>query len=451
MNNAQPLTTRLCIGYGIGTIGISILLNTITTFFPTLMATVLGQSTALAGLLLTGSKLYDMAADMVIGTMSDRTRSRWGRRKPYMFAGLLISVVSLLMIFLPPAVVGATLVLYMALALVIYSTGYSLFAIPYIAMAGEMTDDYHERTRLFSFRVFCMSIGQILSVAGVAALIDIGGGGRSGYALMGSAMAALVGLSMALCLIGVRTARAVERVKPPVDMPLGRRIALLTSNRPLLDLMGAKFLQYISIAVFSGVKVLFLLNVLGVGYAGVIHLALAQNIAGALSTPLWAMVGKRIGKRPTYLIGVTILALTYMSWAVAEPGIAMPEIWLRGALAGIGGNCMVLMSISMLPDVMEYDRIRSGGLRREGIFSGFYAIVEKFGYAIGPAVSGVVLAVAGYVPTTNGALIQQSAEVLRGLYIAAAGIPAALLVFSAILIWRYQLTEEKLRATRAVE
>ena len=450
MTAAQPLTTRLCIGYGIGTIGISILLNTITTFFPTLMATVLGQSTALAGLLLTGSKLYDMVADMVIGTASDGTKSRWGRRKPYMLAGAIISVASLLMIFLPPQIVGTALILYMALALVIYSTGYSLFAIPYIAMAGEMTDDYHERTRLFSYRVFCLSVGQVLAVAGVAALIEIGGGGRSGYALMGGAMAALVGISMGLCLIGVRTARAVDRVVAPLDMPLARRMALIVSNRPLVKLMGAKLLQYISIAVFSGVKVLFMLNVLGVGYAGIIHLALAQNIAGAVSTPIWAMLGRRLGKRNTYLIGVVILTLTYLSWGLAEKGISNPEIWWRGALAGIGGTGMVLMSISMLPDVMEYDRIRSGGLRREGVFSSFYAIVEKFGYAIGPAISGMMLAIAGYVPTTNGALIVQSAEVVRGLYMVAALIPSSLLVFSGILIWRYELTEAKLRATRAV-
>lgn len=343
------------------------------------------------------------------------------------------------------------LIIYMAVALVIYSTGYSLFAVPYIAMAGEMTDDYHERTRLFAYRVFFISVGQILSVAGVAALIEWGGGGRSGYALMGAAMAGLIGLSMVLCLVGTRTARAAERVLPAADMPLARRLALVASNRPLVKLITAKFLQYVSIAIFSGVKVLFMLNVLGVGYGGIIHLALSQNIAGALSTPLWAMLGRRVGKRNAYLLGVIILTLTYVSWGFAEQGLTNAEIWMRGASAGIGGTGMVLMSISMLPDVMEYDRIRSGGLRREGMLSGFYAIVEKFGYAVGPAIAGMVLALAGYVPTTDGALIAQSAEVVRGFYIAAAVLPASLLVLSAFVIWRYELTEEALRGARLQE
>lgn len=445
---SERLSTGLCISYGFGTIGVAILLNSVSTFFPTLMSTVLGQSTALAGLLLTLSKLYDMIADLVIGATSDRTRSRWGRRRPFMLAGLVIASASLLMLFIPPAIVGPALIAYMAVALVIYSTGYSLFAVPYVAMAGEMTDDYHARTRLFSFRVFFMAIGQIAAVAGSAWLIERGGGGASGYAVMGVALAVAVAISMGVTLLGTGKARRADYVAPSVTMPFRERAGLILANRPLVLLMSAKFLQYVSIAVFSGTKILFMLNVLKLGYGGAIQLATSQNIAGAIAVPIWVIVGRRLGKRVSYLIGIVILSGTYLSWALATPGMSNPEIWLRGVFAGVGSTGMVLMSISMLPDTMEYDRLKSGGLRREGIFSSFYATVEKFGFAIGPAIIGGILALSGYIPTTGGALIAQPAAVVQALYWGAAGIPALLLVGSGLLIWNYDLDETRLLAMR---
>lgn len=445
LDGEARLSLKLCLSFGIGSVGISILLNTIATFFPTFMATILGQSTGLAGLLLTLSKLYDIGADLLIGAASDRTRSRWGRRRPYMFVGMITAALSFLMIFFSPMIVGTALILYMGVALVIYSTGYSLFAVPYIAMAGEMTDSYHERTRLFSYRVFFIAIGQTLSVAGTAALIEWAGGGRQGYGIMGAAMAALVFLTMFLSFLGTRTARQAQYYEPPVPIPLRAKLRLLGENRPLVLLMGAKFAQYISIAIFSGTKLLFMLNVLKVGYEGIIHLALAQNIAGAIATPLFVKLGRRLGKRVTYLISITLLAIAYMSWGLVEPNPSNWEIWWRGALAGVGGTGMTLMSISMLPDTMEYDRRRSGGLRREGIFSSLYAIVEKLGYALGPLIIGAYLSLAGYISTTDGALVQQPFEVIRALYFGAAAIPALLLGISAALIWYYTLDERTLR------
>ena len=84
------LSVALCLSFGMGTVGTAILLNTVTTFFPALMATVLGRSTALAGLLLTVSKLYDIGADLAIGAVSDRTQSRWGRRRPFLLIGAVV-------------------------------------------------------------------------------------------------------------------------------------------------------------------------------------------------------------------------------------------------------------------------------------------------------------------------------------------------------------------------
>jgi GPH family glycoside/pentoside/hexuronide:cation symporter len=445
--NANRLPLGLCLGFGVGSFGIAILLNTVTIYFPVLMTTVLGKSAALAGMLLTVSKLYDVAADIVIGMASDRTRTRWGRRRPFMLAGTIISALSFLLLFSPPELADAGLTLWMMFALVVYSTGYALFTVPYIAMSGEMTDGYHERTRLLSFRAFFVSLGQIFSAAGTAALIGWFGGGTTGYAWMGAVSAIALSISMMICFFSTGRARVIEH-ESGVKVSRGEALRALGTNAPFLLLMSIKITQYMAIAVITTTKLLFLLNVLKIGYEGLAQLTLVQNLVSAASVPLWVTFAKQFGKRTAYLGASLLLMLVYASWFMAEPGLGMGEVWLRGALNGIAAAGTTLMSISMLPDVMEFDRLRTG-MRREGIFSSFYTIVEKVAFALGAGVIGVLLTFAGFIPTTQGQLVQQPNSAILALYIGASLLPAALIAISAVLMLFYRLDDKRLGAMRA--
>jgi GPH family glycoside/pentoside/hexuronide:cation symporter len=440
------LPTPLCIGFGIGSFGISILLNTVTVFFPAMMTTVLGQSAAIAGLLLTVSKLYDAGADIAIGTISDRTRSKLGRRRPYLLAGALISALSFVMMFVPPVMSETLLIMWMGIALIVYSTGYSLFSVPYVAMAGEMTDGYHERTRLLSFRTFFISFGQIAASAGTAAIINWAGGGRTGYAVMGIVAGAALALTMSACFVGTKNARTVHQA-PVRHFSRREALATLSSNRPFVLLMSIKLFQFMAIAIVSTTKLLFLLNVLHVGYAGLVTLTLVQNLVGAIAVPFWVRVGHGIGKRPAYLLATALLGCLYLSWFFTGPGITMTSICVRGAINGVAASGTALLSISMLPDVMEYDYRRTG-LRREGIFSSVYTIVEKLGYALGAGVIGVFLAAAGYIPTLQGALVTQPVSAVFALYAGSSLIPMGMIMVSLLLMWFYPLDEAVLQRTK---
>ena len=185
------------------------------------------------------SKLYDIFADVGIGALSDRTRTPWGRRRPYLLAGSVVSVASILMIFLTNGLHGLGLILYMAAALVIYSTGYSLFNVPYFAMPAEMTDGYQERVRLMSYRTAFIGIGSLISIAGTAALIKLGGGGVGGYRLMAMVMAGVGGATMLMSFLGTRQARQSSPPRKPFAPSLAD-LASILANRPLLFLMTAK-------------------------------------------------------------------------------------------------------------------------------------------------------------------------------------------------------------------
>ncbi len=441
---APRLARSLCFGFGIGTIGVSIMANGVAVYFPALMATVLGQSPAVAGSLVMLSKIYDIFADIAIGRISDRTRSRWGRRRPYLFAGALTSAASLLLIFQAPMLHGLALQAYMGFALIVYSTGYSLFNVPYFAMPSEMSKGYDERVRLMSWRTGFVGIGQLISLALTAELIKIGGGGAHGFHIMGMAMAAIGLVTMLMSFYG--TARA-QMIEPPPKAPVRwADIASILSNRALMFLMGAKLTQYLAFGVIGPANLLFMLNVLKLGYSGQINMAVVQNLAVFGSMALWGPISRVIGKKYAYMTGVSMMTLTCLSWFLIGPGAPMYQVWIRAFIFGSGSGGSLLMSASMLTDAMEYDRLRTGK-RREGLFSSFYAIVEKGGFAISAVTLGWMLALAGYTATTQGHMAQQSASAIRSLYVAVAVLPSVVFAIGLVLILFYNLDQKKLRDT----
>lgn len=445
---ADAAVTRLsigtCLGFGVGTVGVSVMLNAVTAYFPVFMSTVLGQSTEIAGLLLMISKLYDAVADVIIGTVSDRTRSRWGRRRPFLLAGAFVSAASFLMIFTPTQMSQTALLAYMTAALVLYSTGYSLFNVPYMAMPSEMCDSFAERTRLLSFRTVFVSIGQLLSLAGTAALIKAGGGGVAGYRIMGLVMALVIFSAMFASFLGTRNARSIQQTRAAHEKISWAKTLQLFRNRPFAMLVGAKVFQFLSFASVATTGLLFMLNVLRIGYEGQIHHAVSLNITVALCMPLCVRLGATIGKRKTYLLGVVFFCAGALSWLLADESITVLGIWVRGIISGFGSGAIILMSISMLGDTMAYDR-RLTGLQREGLMSATIAVVEKTIFALGVAIVGLMLKWVGYIPTVGGALVEQPPSAVWGLYVGYAVVPALMFAINGLFLYFYDLDERKYR------
>jgi glycoside/pentoside/hexuronide:cation symporter, GPH family len=436
----------VCVGYGIGTSGVSIMLNTVSVYFPTLMATVLGMSPVIAGTLLMLSKVYDAFADVVIGFASDRMNLRHGRR-PFLLAGAVISFLSLLMIFLAPPMSQPVLVLYMGAALVVYSTGYSLFNVPYLAIPAEITRSGRERLRLISFRTAFIGGGQLIALALSAWLIALGGGGASGYRTMGFVMATLACVAMLASYFGIARAR-VDRFGGATHRLSRADFRTLLENRPLCVLLGAKLCQYVAFGVLMPVTLLFLLNVMKVGYVGMIHLSVVQNATIFLAMPAWNRIGGAIGKRKAYLLAQLIMIPVVFSWYWTDASTGFPGIWWRGLVFGFASGGALLMSTSMLPDTIEYDRLRNG-LERGGVCSSLYSVNEKLGFALGALLLGLGLDLGGYVATTGGQIITQSAETVAALYHIKTLVPAAMLMIGAVVLLFYNLDEEQLGALRA--
>ncbi len=442
-------STKLCIGYGIGSSGVAIMLNTVSVYFPALMTTVLGVSPVVAGTLLMLSKLYDAFADVVIGTMSDRTQSRWGRRRPFLLFGAVGSFLSLVMIFLAPPLSSTMLIVYMGAGLVLYSTGYSLFNVPYLALPADITRTNAERLRLISFRTAFIGIGQLTALALSAWLIQRGGGGESGYRMMGIIMASLVLVVMLASFVGTAKSR-VNEVGLSTHKPSFRDLGDAMGNKPLMLLLGAKLCQYVAFGVMQPINLLFLLNITSLGMTGMIHLAIVQNAMIFLSMPVWTRLGVRLGKRNCYLLAQAIMIPSVLSWWFAGADLSLPGLWARGMTFGFASAGALLMSTSILPDTIEYDRLRTGR-ERGGIFASLYSVNEKLGFAAGAAVLGWGMAWGGYMPTTGGKIIQQAPSAIHALYLIKTLVPSFMLLIGVFLLTRYKLTEDVLASMRSAQ
>jgi len=160
----NSMSLRLRMGWGLGSLSMSAMFNAVSLLLLTFLIEFVGIPAVTAGALILVSKIYDAVTDPLMGILSDRTKSRWGRRRPYLMLGGLLAGLSFIMIFTVPTFENQnTTLIYVFVALLLNATAYTVFNVPYLTMPAEMTDSYHERTSLMSFRVSAIAGGQLLS------------------------------------------------------------------------------------------------------------------------------------------------------------------------------------------------------------------------------------------------------------------------------------------------
>ncbi|MCU0758981.1 MAG: MFS transporter [Steroidobacteraceae bacterium] len=444
----RTLPTWVYAGWGFGTLAPALVLSLTNILLLRFMTDHVGLSAAVGASLIAFSKIYDAVTDPLGGLLSDKTRSRWGRRRPWLLAGTLMLVVAMLALFWGPSLQSpAAAAWYMGAALIFYATAYSAFSIPYMAMPAEMTQGYHDRSYLMSFRVYAVGLAGLAASAGGPALIAAYGGGLQGHRLMALTLAPLVLAAGLVCFFA--TARAPFVPAPPAQrVPLAEQVRLALANRPFVILLVIKFFTLMNLGTAAATP-FFFQRILGLsdGFLGLY--LLTSSVSLMASQPLWLAVSRRLGKKRAYQIALAIPVVVGVSWFLAAQGDPLATILLRGAFSGVGAGGVLLMGQSLLPDTMEYDYRRTG-LRREGVFSGLYTTMEKAASAMGVSVVGAFLSAMGYVQSRGGVVVEQPPSAILAITICIAVIPASMNLLSAFALLFYDLDEEKLKRTTRV-
>lgn len=437
---------RLRIGWGLGSLPGTALSVTANVLLMRFMTDTLGISAALGSSIFAFAKLWDAVNDPLIGAFSDRVSTPWGRRLPWILVGGLLSAAVVVASFSVPIQSGPALVAYMGIAMLVFATTYSLLMIPYLAMPAEITDSYHGRTQLMSFRVLFSSLGSSLGLTVGPMLLHQWGATRAGHAGMAMVVASVSAVCIVLCVWMLRDApRTVRPAESPP--PLLRQLRSALSNRPFVWLLVAKTLYFVSLAFTLTTFAYFTKHVLKTSDAWLGTFLLVQSLSVVLSQPVWLRVARVLGKRRGFMAAGLLYGLAYFSWWFAGPDEPVALIFARAVAIGIAGGGTFLLTQAMLPDAIEYDQYRTG-LRRAGVFTGVFVFVEQAAGAIGAAILGLVLSSMGYVTATEGRLVQQPESAILGIYICMAVLPLLFQLVAIFAISRYDLTPEKLAELR---
>ena len=420
----------------------------------------LGMNPALVGLLGALPRLTDAITDPLMGYISDNTRSRWGRRRPYIFVGAIAVGLVFAALWQLPA--GKSEIFYFWYFLggsLIFYLAYTIYATPWVALGYELTPDYHERTRLMGVQNFIGNIAYMISPYFLAimyseTMFDDVVDGAANLAIMIAVVVTAMGVLPAIFLRErLKDLAAAESEGKggmgEVILDFLRGFATTLKFKPFLKLCAATFLVFngfILIASFQSYVIIYYVfrgdAAAGAEFVG--HSGLLQAVTALLVIALITWLATRIGKRRAFFVSTGISMIGYaLKWFCYTPDnpwlVLIPAPLMAFGLAGL----FTLMP-SMICDVVDADEINTHE-RREGMYGSIFWWVVKLGQSVAIFGGGLLLNATGFNVDLGG---DQSAEAITMMRLFDALIPC---LASGIAIWAiasYSITEEKAHDVR---
>lgn len=431
------MTRRLPFGallaYGIPGLPLAVLGLPLFIYLPTFYASDLGLSLTAVGAVLLIARLWDGLTDPIVGLLSDHTRTRWGRRRPWIVGATPLVLVSLWMLFVPPE--GAGILHLLVWSMLLY-LGWTMLSLPHAAWGAELSDDYHERSRITASREIFVVLGTLIA-AGLPVLV-------SGTAEVLRVLA--IGLLVALPLaIGISCGLLGE------PKPTERRItkwregmALLLANHPFRRLIAAYLLNGVANGLPATLVLLFAAQVLQLEQFSGIFLVVYFG-CGILSIPLWLAASKRLDKHRAWCVAM----LLNCAFFAPVPLLGAGDFAGFMAICVATGLCLgadLSLPPSMQADVVDVDTLESGE-RRAGLYFALWGLATKLALALAVGIAFPILDLAGFdAQAAPGGNAGAGLWTLVGLYSMA---PIAFKLAAIALIWNFPLTASAHAAIKA--
>ncbi|GAA0717979.1 MFS transporter [Dactylosporangium roseum] len=398
----------------------------------------LGVAAGIAGLLVLAPKAWDVLINPVAGSVSDRTRTSLGARRPFLLGGGLTLAVLFALIFAAPVRSGV----YVALVFLAAATAFAFYQVPYVAMPAEMTDDYAERTRLMTWRVAILAVAILVSGAVSPMVTEQFGGGVPGHRAMGVFVAALILVGTLGSFFGTRGAPTGKVLRS--EPSFAAQLRVVRGNRPFRLLLICFVVQAAGIAIMLAGVSYFATQILESPETGATVLFACFVGPALLVMPIWTRVGRRAGKLRAYVLASVLFAAAGALLALA-PFLPAVVVYVVTGLVGAGYAGQQVFGLAMLPDCIAYDADRTGR-RQAGVFTGMWTAGETFGLALGPGVFALILYAFGYVSSSTGVAAPQTDTARLGVLLGFTVVPAVVVVSALITLRGYDLDEERLSA-----
>lgn len=450
MNNHYVQTEKLNfwtkLAYGAGDLGPAICANIQVFFLLYFFTNVAGLSVSIAGSILMIGKISDAVNDPIIGVMSDRTVHPWGRRYPWMVFGAIPFGILFFLQWIVPTTNQSFLFWYYVVIAVLFNIAYTIVNLPYAALTPELTQDFHERTSLNSFR-FAFSIGgSILSLVIAQLIFSIFKDNPiQQYLVLGIVCAIIAVLPIYWCFFGTRDRAVSNNTKKEeynnTNLSIVEQIRIAFSNRPFLFVIGVYLCSWLGVQLTASILPYFVIYWMQLPEGTFPQVAIAVQGTALIMLFVWSFVSKKVGKKAVYFMGICL-------WIIAQGGLFFTQpgqvglMYFLAVIAGFGVSTAYLVPWSMIPDVIDLDELNTGQ-RREGIFYSFMVFLQKIGLAIGLFLVGVALDIAGFIETIPGETPPtQPDSALLAVRIAIAPLPTIFLIVGLLLAYFYPITRE---------
>ena len=430
--NSETLTNRVRAGYGIGDYAICLYWSGIGLYLLYFYTDVVGISPILAGWIYALGIGWDAITDPFMGYLAERTKTKMGSYRPFIYYGSIPLALSFVLLFWVPPFEGTALFLFLILVNLIHRSCFTIVSVPYSSLTARITNDSNERTKLTTARMISASFGTLSMSALAFPLIAYFGGVDEAFGFLW--LAIISGL-IAIALLSVTVYSVREKVDEIVTSNLPNFVSItktVATNYPFWIVFGCILILGSTGVMFNKNLIYFVKYGLELHeYQGLI-LGVSSG-ASFLSLPFWAYLALKIGKRETWLISMTIAFIGLLLFFY-YPIASLNELLILLALIGVGNGAGGVLFWSMLPDTVEYGEWKSG-IRTESSLYGFMTFAQKSSIAVAALILGFLLSGIGFEPNQI-----QSEETISGMKFMMSWIPICGIIISLVLMYFYPIS-----------
>lgn len=432
--NAEPahatLGVRAVMLYSVGSIGAGVYSTVPSILLLFFMTESLGLAPGLASLAVLIPKLLIVGVDPALGAWSDRHTSRWGRRRPFLLFGAVLSAFAFIALFsIPPLATPAATAAAVGAGYFLASITYSLFAVPYISMPAEIAIGARQQASLISSRMIFVFAGILIGAALPPLIVEHFGSGPAAYQKMATIIAAISSASMLATAFWTPYGDAAKRTD-------GARLDIAGALRLLAwRPFSASLLFYaIAMAAFGAAAAAapyFVVYGLDRSESDISAIFACQIIASMVVMAVWGRAVPALGFSKTLAVAAALASAGYLLFALVVPDASLAMALIAGGIVGVGAGGVQVGAFSLLAGVIGRAGTAYGG-RFEGFMTGMWTALEKTALAVGPVITAMILTMGGF--TGGGEQEAAPANALFATRWAISLAPAAILALAAVIV-----------------
>lgn len=407
-------------------------------FVPAFYADELGLPLAAVGAAVAASRVLDVVTDPLIGSLSDRFHTRWGRRKPWMLLGTPLFVVSVWQVFVPGEAASIGYLLFWTALLYL---GFTMIDLPHKAWGAELSTDYDERSRITSIREALSTAGQV-ALLGFLVVLSMRGLTAGAEQLRGMAWVLVLGLPVLVAVTLLRVPEGPPARSERAHLGFIEGLRILAGNPAFGRMIGCVLLFVSGIAIQGTLHRLVLADVMG-NESLFPWMIFTENLATLAAVPAWLWLSMRIGKHRALVAAALWLAVLSLPLALLRAGDAWQLVVLI-AIRGSSFASMLFLANSIAADVIDVDSL-SSGRQRSGLYFAAWGMTTKLSLALGVLLGTALPAAFGYDPSAD---VTSPAVQARLMFIYGC-VPAVMMTAGALFLIRFPITRERHAEVRA--